>query len=300
VLKADASVLQADTLTNQIAWFEAFDAFQREDFVNQLAVEADRLAASQDARQALVGRQVKGAIDRAPSALSCWSANWQGDPPNCARLPQGLGRKVARPPAATRHLCPITWLSMPWPNLWARSADAEDDLDDDIEDEEGEVENQSSLVGRRQIADIFRRAMRARAIGQASGRAPARNTPAGKILLSSPHAGLNCPTCAGVGERLPDPASSQSSGPRAARLAGIVAPLSQVSTRHAHQRAVVCARPLGAQDVQPAELDLIILAILSQAREMTTNAALMARLGDNRPTLLEAAAGIASQPSSGG
>jgi hypothetical protein len=56
---------------------------------------------------------------------------------------------------------------------------------------------------------------------------------------------------------------------------------------------------LGAQDVQPAELDLIILGILSQAREMTTNATLMARLGDNRPTLLEAAA-VASQPSSGG
>jgi len=43
-------------------------------------------------------------------------------------------------------------------------------------------------------------------------------------------------------------------------------------------------------DIHPAELDLIVYAILSQAREMSQNALLLSRLGDNRPALLDAAA----------
>jgi hypothetical protein len=93
VLKADAGVLQADTLTNQIAWFEAFDAFQREDFVNQLAVEADRLAASQDARQALVGRQVKGAIDRSAERVVVLVSELAGRSAELREIAAGIGQE---------------------------------------------------------------------------------------------------------------------------------------------------------------------------------------------------------------
>lgn len=293
VLKSDASILQADTLTNQIAWFEAFDAFQRKDFVNQLAVEADRLAASQDARQALVGRQVKGAIDRSVERVVVLVSELAGRSAELREIAAGIGQEsrvdlqrpldtFARSPGFLDALAEF---------VGSLSADAEDDLDDHIEDEEDEVENQSSLVGRRQIADIFRRAMRARAIGQATGRAPGTNTRAGKILTFITALGLELPDLRRVGERL----LIQRAASRLARSPH--AWLSGLSLRYRKFRRAMRAEgrwyepgSLGAQDVQPAELDLIILGILSQAREMTTNATLMARLGDNRPTLLEAAA----------
>lgn len=293
--KSDAKILRADTLTDQIAWFEAFNAFQKKAFIGQLAIEAKRLAASGDVRLALVGRQMSTAIERHADSIVQLIGDLAGRADDLREIAAGMAKEIQSDLERPLDSCARSpgFLDALSDFVGSLSAEAEEETDEEAEDDEEEVEEQRTLTGRRHVADVFRKAMRARAIGQASGRTLGVRTRAGKVLAFVSSRGLELPDLKAVGERL----LMQRAARRLAR-----APhnwLSGVSLRYRQFRRAQRIEGVwyaeahgGAMDIQAAELDLLVFAILSQAREMSANTLLMSRLGENRPTMLDAVASL--------
>ena len=293
VLKNDNQILLSETITNQIPWFEAFDAHQKALFVGDLEGEARRLKQAADPQAATLGKAVLDTISRNrdfPVGLVSELVN--------------MGDRLRLVAAADRDDHRKTLLA-PLNGYARRDSSFLDDLMQfvgslsSIEDEEAEAEEAegdeddvalvpTTVQDPHVIRNIFLKAMRSRAIAQATGRTPAAASKAGRLLAWLRERGLELPDHRTLGAAL----LVQRSAQRLARAPTTY--MSGVPLRYRHFRRIMrlegrwyAAGKFVASDAHPAEVDSILLAMLHTARDMEANGTLMRHLGDRAPPLLD-------------
>lgn len=291
VMKQGSPRLLPATLTRQIDWFEDFDAFQQALFVDQMAIEAERLGQAGALGFATMGRRVQAAIARGrdrPLQLVGELAGWSEELRGLASEMNAQIRTALDAPL-NRYGRDDEGFRDAFPRFVTELLAEANDDDADEEDDDDEGEEEQRLTGKRLIIETFRRAMRARAIAQALGRSVSAKSRSGKVLAFITQRGLDLPDIKDVGGQL----LLQRAARRLAR--GPVVWLSGVSLRYRAFRRMRRGEGLwysetggGALEVDPAEVDTIILAILAHARAMETDALIRSRGGDLRPALLDA------------
>ena len=171
-----------------------------------------------------------------------------------------------------------------------------------IEDEEAEAEEAdgdeddvaeltTTVRDPHVVRNIFVKAMRSRAIAQTSGRLPAAASRAGRLLVWLRERGLELPDLRKLGAAF----LVQRSAQRLARAPNTY--VSGIPLRYRRFRRTMregnkwyANGRFAASDAQPAEVDLILLAMLRTAGDMEANGTLMRRLADRAPPLLDAIA----------
>lgn len=296
IYKPDLPVFLPGTLQDQIAWFEEFDAFQKEQFVAQLRVEAERLAAADDAGLALRGRRALEAVARGEANPLQIVGEIAGVADDLRKSASGMNAAVqaaldaplqayARADASF-----LDDLSAFVTKLMADTApEVLDDLEGEADDEEDDDEAERPAFGRKLVLDVFRKAMRARAIGQATGRAPGARTRAAQILTFLKERSLDLPDLKAIGAQLlVQRAARRLAKAPATWLSGIPLLYRQFRRAMRAEGRWYSEDRIGGGDAHPAEIDAILLAIVSHARDMTSDRLLERRLGERRPPLLEA------------
>jgi hypothetical protein len=301
VMKSGAAdtLLLPEALANQIAWYEAFDAHQQAAFFLQLEAEAKLLHNAADPRAGKLGKQIGDLIAR-----------------NRTNPIQVLG-ELAAVEAALRDLVVARRAENSATleaqlNIFARADNAffdslmrfvnslsqedeevEDDEGDGDGDEEDSGQSATPARGRQIVKDFFVKAMRIRAIAQASGRTPAATSRAGKLLLWLRERGLKLPELREMGEAL----LVQRAAQRLARASDNY--ISQIPMRYRQFRRAkreeqkwYSNEKHAVSDAHPAEIDIILLAMLRTAAAMQGNSMLVRRLADRMPPLLQGIANL--------
>lgn len=295
VLKNDNQILLPETLANQIPWFEAFDAHQKALFVRDLETEAQRVQQAVDPRAATLGSQILDAITRnrdLPLQLVSELANL-GD-----RLREiaSTGRDEQR----TTLQAPLNGYARRNPKflddmmIFVESLSAIEDDEAEAEEADGDDDDaQLTTIVRdpHVVRNIFVKAMRSRAIAQATGRTPAAASRAGRLLAWLQERSLELPDLRKLGAAL----LVQRSAQRLARAPN--AYVSGVPLRYRRFRRTMreenrwyASGRFAASDAHPSELDIILLAMLRTAGDMERSGTLMRRLTDRAPPLLDAIA----------
>ncbi|PZU14371.1 MAG: DNA helicase UvrD [Citromicrobium sp.] len=286
------------TLLDQPRWFDAFDRWQADDFVQQLKVEAERLAKGDNERAAFIGQRVEAAIARSGVnivQLLGELAGLRADLIQIARtLGEGTKGALAQPLRALAaeddgFLDALAAMVTAMLAEQPEDEEADDGEEDDTEDEVDTEETRSTLQGRRLVADVFQRAMRTLALQQASGRKPSTTSRAGRILAFLEERGLASPDLKEVGKIL---LLQRAAG----RLGNAPASyLRRFPGRYRRFRRAMRADGLwyGVQagkpsQVHPAEVDLVMLAMLRAAAGFEADRLLSSRLAERRPALLDA------------
>lgn len=300
VIKPDLPVFLSGTLQNQIEWYEEFDAFQKEQFATQLRVEAERLAATADPRLAATGRRVVGMIDRGADNPLQMIGEIAGVAEAlrkaASEMGDGIGSALEAPlqgfaRADARFLDDLAAFVA---TLMSETAvETGEDVEDEVDEDEDEEEVGRPVSGRRQAVDVFRKAMRARAIGQATGRTPGARTRNARLLTFLRERPVELPDLKAVGERLlVQRAARRIANAPTTWLSGL--PLRYRQFRRAMRAAGrwYSDAAVGGSDAHPAEIDVIMLAIVSYARAMSNDRLLQSRLGERRPAILDAVASL--------
>lgn len=293
---ADDSQLTSNALSNQIAWFEAFDEWQAKHFIEQLSVEAERLREAADPRAAALGQRVADATKRAGTSPLRMLAELTGFSPQLVSLARGLGesaKSVLATPLGSFAATDAGFLDAlsELVNALLRDAteDTDDEEDDEAEDDDGE--QQPAPHGRRLIADVFRRAMRTLAIAQASGRSPAPRSRAGRVLELIRERDLAAPDLKDVGQIL---VLQRAAGRLAGAPSHYLRRMPQRYRRFRREMREACTwYPVNTHaksSAQPAEIDIIMLAMLRAASAFERDRLLAGRLADRRPPMLDAIA----------
>jgi hypothetical protein len=287
VLKPGTGVLASQTLSDQIAWFEAFSAFQQTQFVSGLQDAATRLAGAADSRVAAIGKQIGEAILRGPVRIENLLFELAARLDELQRL-LAVSREETR--ASLRDTLSLAvrkdrdLLDALARFIATLSPENEDDLEDaEAEDEEEEA---VPLQGRRAAEAAFYRALRAKAVGEAAKRAPAKASRNGQVLAWLEARGTSLPPLADVGSRIVlQRAMMQISRAPSNYVTKIPARYRRFRREAFSEGRWYAATPVAA-DVAPLELDLVILAMLRAARQMAGNGPLMRRLADKAPAIL--------------
>ncbi len=295
ILKYDDALLEPTTITRQIEWYEAFDRYQQTAFVTGLEAEARRLQEASNPGAAALGRQIMESIQRNESKpiqllselagffdrLREVGADHREDTRNALQAPIN-GYVKDSPGFLDDLLAFVEGLNND------EDEDVEDDDTDVDPDDDGIEVRPSPVRGRQLVKDIFLKAMRARAIGQATGRSLSMEGRAGKLVAWLKERGLRLPELRETGSAL----LVQRAALRLARAPN--AYLSKLPQRYRVFRRIMRDEQrwygigkFSASDVHPAEVDVLILALLRNARAMSGNALLGRRLDDRTPPLLE-------------
>lgn len=297
VSRYENQTLLPETLANQIPWFEAFDGHQSALFVGDLEGEAQRLQEATDPQAAMLGKQIWETINRnrtapvqivselARLADQLRSVAAAGRDEQRAKLQVPLNRYAQSDPAFLDDLLRFVDSLSVIEDEEAEAEEADGDDDDALQ------ASTTPLRDPHVVRSIFLKAMRSRAIAQATGRTPAAASRAGKLLTWLRERGVELPDLRELGGVL----LVQRSAQRLARAPHTY--VSGVSLRYRRFRRAMreqgnwyAVGRFAASDAHPAEVDLILLAMLRTSRDMEANGTLMRRLADRKPPLLGAIA----------
>ena len=288
VMREGINLLKPATISNQIAWFEAFQTFQHSLFISGIATEAARLERADQHQLASAGRQIVAAIERVvgrPGSLLSELAGLLDElRKHVADLREETRSSLRRPLAQHVRMDP-TFLDALARHIATLAPDADEDLDDAEGDED--EEDAVPLQGRRAAEAAFIRAVRAQAIAQASKRPLARGSRAAYILAWIEDRGVVLSPLAETGEKLLIQRA-------VARIAKAPTDFVQkIPARYRQFRRAMIADgqwysrgPSATNDVDPLEVDIILLAMMRAARQMGGDAVLMRRLGDRTPAII--------------
>lgn len=296
-IREDNALLADGTLGDQIAWFQDFEAWQQDFFLRQIVVEADRLGKAGDPHAAALGRRIGDAIGRADGKVLQLLGELAGHAEELSAYAGGMSEAIRKGLAAPGNqfarsdpgfLDALIKAAIELQQKGAEVADADDD-DDPDDDETPEHTSDERQLAR----DIFRRAMRTLAIGQASGRKPGERSRAARIAALLSERGHEMPDLSETGRAL----LLQRAARRLARAPSAYLASAPLRYRRFRRARRAEARWYGeapdvAQVAHPAEIDLVMLSMLRSARDFEQDRLLTARLGDRRPPMLDAIAGL--------
>lgn len=283
--------LQPSTLTNQIAWFEDFDAHQATAFVHQIAAQAATLQEAADPAARRFGSRLASILDassgRPIALISALTALFDELRSMASQLQGQIQDQLRRPLA--QHLRGDQSLLDDLARFVATlTADASDDEAEDGEDGDPEEEEDAApQPGRRAAQAAFIRAVRAQAVAEARRRVVPKAGRSAKVLQWLRERGVALPSLATVGETV--------TVQRAARriVSSPALFIRGVPTRYrAFRRERIAAgewyaadAPAGSE-ITPLELDVVLLALLRNARAVAGDTTLIRRLGDRVPQIL--------------
>lgn len=292
VLNKHIEALQPGTIGEQADWFDDFDAFQKSNFLGQLARDAEAVAQAKETIYAALGSRLVDlladtpersipstlfALGRSEKRLKDLATNIRSKVQHQFRLllADQLGRDRSFLDALFGFVSTLS---------------AETDDEDEVEaDLDGEDEDEPVGRGDRAIAQAaFLRAIRAKAISEARKRSVGRASRNGKVLNWLGERGIKLPPLAVIGETL----VVQRAARRLTR-----APRDFVRTVPTRYRAfrrersangtwyVPSAIPAG--EITPLETDIVLLAMLRNARLLLSDRQLMRQIGDGLPPILD-------------
>jgi hypothetical protein len=289
IMRSELKTIRSETISNQIQWFEAFQAFQAELFIGGIANEAVRLEGADDSKLSAIGSQITAAVSRATGRplllLTEIAALLDELQRHIANLRQET-RMALRRPLALHVRTDSSFLDA----LARHIATLVPDVDDELDDLEGDDDDEDviPLQGRRAAEAAFIRALRARAISDATKRQPARGSRAGEILSWLDVRGVELPSLAEIGKKL----LIQRAASRVTKAPSDFA--QRIPARYRTFRRTKMAEgewyndgPVAANDVDPLEIDIILLAMMRCARQMSDDNVLMRRLGARAPAIIE-------------
>lgn len=297
-IREDDALLAPGTLTDQIAWYEAFDAFQRDLFIRQIAMEAERLAKSDDTRVAVLGRRIGEAVDRAGGNVLRLLGEIAGQADDLRTFANGLNEGIRRDIASpgNGYVKRDEGFMDALVNLVTDLQQSGEDADEEDEDADEDIEeaNPQSLEGRKLAVDVFRKAMRTFAMSQATGRKPGPTSRAAKIAALITERGLDLPDLSATGRLL----ILQRAARRIARAPGAF--IGSMPLRYRRFRRSMRTdgkwygeAPTSVRMAHPAEVDLIILAMFQAARAFDADRLLSSRVSpDRRPPILDSIAAL--------
>ncbi len=285
VINERVDPLQPATITDQIAWFEDFNAFSSAIFLEQISAYAAAIGGSADPAIARIGSRVaallSSASTRPVAAIAAVSAVFEELRKTSSSLNDEIRQRLRRPLAKQVAADP-TLLDDLARFIATLSPDVEDD-----EDAEGDDEDEVPQQGRRAAQDAFLKALRGRAVAEARKRPVSRASRNGRVLQWLTDRGMTLPGMAEIGELVVVQ--------RAARRL-VASPTAFVRGVPARYRAFRRARlangrwyqesDIAGGEVSPHEVDVILLAMLRNARDMLDDTNLMRRLGDRTPQIL--------------
>ena len=289
----EPSILKADTIANQIEWFTTFTSFQHALFLKEIGDAAAGIVAAADLRTAAIGRQILAAIERSrgqPSRLISELAGMLEELQKLAATSREETRQSLRRILGAEVRKDATFLESLARFLATLTPEVEDDLDDpDGEDEEEEA---TPLRGLRAAEAAFIRALRARAVAEASKRSPSKTSRNAQILNWLDERLITLPPLAEAGSRiLLQRAIAKISRAPTDFIANMPARYRRYRRDPAAMELWYRSVPAGA-DVDALELDLIILAMLRAASEISEDAQIMRRLGERVPAILNDVAAL--------
>jgi len=292
VLNKIAEVLQPDTIGSQADWSDDFDAFQKASFLGQLARDAQTVAQAKDAGHAALGTRLvellAGSAERAiPAtlfALGAFEERLKDLAADIRSTTQDQFRRLLAEQLGKDR----SFLDALFGFVATLSAESEDEDEADA-DLDGEDEDEPVARGDRAIAQAaFLRAIRAKAIAEARKRSVGRASRNGKVLDWLVRRGMELPPLAAIGETL----VVQRAARRLTR-----APRDFVRTVPTRYRAFRRERSVDgswylpltipAGEITPLETDVVLLAMLRNARLLLSDRTLMRQIGDSLPPILE-------------
>jgi hypothetical protein len=292
VLNKTADILQSGTLGLQTDWFDDFDAFQKSRFLGQLARDAEAVAQAKDAGHAALGNRLvdllAGAVGRSIPATLFVLGGFEERLKEVAADIRSKTQDQFRRMLAEQLGKDRSFLDVLFGFVTTLSPESEDE-DDAEADLDGEDEDEPVARGDRAIAQAaFLRAIRAKAIAEARRRSVGRTSLNGKVLDWLARRGMELPPLAAIGETL----VVQRAARRLTR-----APRDFVRTVPTRYRAFRRERsaegtwylPLAipAGEITPLETDVVLLAMLRNARLLLSDRTLMRQIGDSLPPILE-------------
>lgn len=293
-MKPDLITLLPSTITDQIAWYEDFDADQRGAFVAQLTAEVERLAASAEPGLVALGEQFNRIFARSGGAplllLSDLAAEFDGLQRELAGLRETTRRALRQPLALHVRRDPDA-LDALARFVATLGQDRDDDGEEGEADADGDEEEDAEALpaGSRRAAEAaFVRAVRAQAIARANRRSPPRANRSAQVLDWITNYGIALPPLDDLGARL----LVQRAGTRLLRagqiyLRGLPARYRSFRrTRAAQGRWYAALDEIGVSDVSPLEVDAILLATLREAAAIGADTVLRQRLGARVPALV--------------
>jgi len=293
VLKNDDQILLPETLANQIPWFEAFDAYQTALFVGDIEAEAQRLQGAADPRAATLGKQILDTITRNrnfPVQLVSELANLSDILRAVATADRDEQRITLQAPLNGYARSDPKFLDDLMQFVGSLSAIEDDEAEaEEADGDEDDVAHLTATVRDPQVVrTIFLKAMRSRAIAQATGRTPAAASRAGRLLAWLRERGLELPDLRKLGAALLVQRSAQrlSRAPNAF-VSGIPLRYRRFRRTMREENKWYSAWKFADSDAHPAEVDIILLAMLRTARVMEANVTLMRRLADRGLPLLD-------------
>jgi len=287
VPKSGSGVLPPETISDQIVWFEAFSAFQEALFVSELKEAAGRLSAAKDGRVAKIGKQIADAITRAPVRLDSLLFEL------AARL-DDLQKLLAASREETRVSLRETLSLAVRKNNQLLDALARfistltPENEEDFEDPDAEEEDEEPvpLQGRRAAEAAFYKALRGKAVAEATKRATAKTSRNGQILAWLEATDATLPSLAEIGSHILLQRAMMRIVRSPTNFVTRIPARYRRFRREAFAEGKWYAALPGGPDVDPLELDLVILAMLRAARRIAGNDPLMRRLGERAPAIL--------------
>lgn len=293
VPKRDSGILKTKTAAHQIEWFEAFTAFQQAMFLAELGEAAGRLAGVDDAKVAAIGTQIGGAIDRnqgRPARLLFELAGLLEDLQKLLVASRDVTRQRLRSMLSLELRKDKGLLEALARFIVTLTPENEDELDDpDGDDEDEEPLPQQGL---RAAEAAFYKALRAKAVAEVTKRAPAKTSRNAQVLSWLEARAFTPPPLGKIGANIVmQRAMTQISKAPTNFVVKIPAKYRRFR-REALAEGNWYSALLGPADVDVLELDIVILAMLRAARQISGDAQLVRRLGDRAPAILEDIAGL--------
>lgn len=293
VIKPDSGILKADTSLRQIEWFESFSDFQQKLFLAELGEAASRIAVVEDPDVAAIGKQIAASISRS-----------QGLPVRVLLELAGRLEVLQRLLAASREetrqsLRKILSLELRKDKelleelarfISTLIPENEDELDDpDGEDDDDEVVPHQGL---RAAEAAFYKALRAKAVADITKRAPAKTSRNAQVLTWLETRGLTLPPLDTIGASIVTQRAMAQVSRAPTNFVAKVPARYRRFRRESLADGKWYAAILGPADVDPLELDVVILAMLRASQQITANAQLVRRLDNRAPVILEDVAGL--------
>jgi UvrD-like helicase C-terminal domain len=294
VMVDDPEQLKPATLAAMTEWYGAFDSHQKAAFVAQLRQEGERIAATDGAGIATLGRQVLAAVDRSGDRLLQLLSELLAIRDQLRQRLSGL-RSTTQEELRTivgslRKHDPqiLDDLEAFVAELLREHEDATDEPDEDDDDDENVASPNERARGRKAILDVFLRALRTTAIARANSRKPAASSRAGRVLAWMQARGTELPDMKELGRTL----LIQRAMGRIIRAPADYLGKMSLRYRAFRREARADGEWYGTAKVPPAyahplEIDLILLAMLRAAHEMEADQLVLRRLGDDVPTLMQ-------------
>ena len=297
-LKEHALTLHVNALDRPTEWFDAFNAWQRQAFVQEMQIGVHALVTAAVPEAAKIGKTIAAVLAEQDSSsiasilieLQAESANLQGlvtdlKASSDQRIDDALNLALNKNSRFLEDLGQfIDQLQV------SANVDVEDDADTDIDEED---DAPALKTGRGPAISAFRSALRSHAKSAATKRAVPKGSKNGHIIEWLGENSLKAEHRASVGTQLVLlSAARRFVAPVKRYLDGI--PRRYRAFRKTEQVAASWYRsePFAATDIHPLELDVVILTCLRASGDFLRNATIARRVQDTYWNALETVQGL--------